>query len=59
MPKFIVTQRSFINDRLIEPGAEVEFDPGTGEVAENLEPWLQPVKSSSNTAAETGAGKEG
>ncbi len=55
MPKFIVTQRSFINNALLEPGAEVEYDSGTGEVADNLEP----VKSSSRTAAETGAGKEG
>jgi hypothetical protein len=54
MPKFIVTQRSFINNRLLEPGAEVEYDPGKGcEVAENLEP-----KSSSSKAGET-AGKEG
>ncbi|WP_443747240.1 hypothetical protein [Asticcacaulis solisilvae] len=54
MPKFIVTQRSFINNALQEPGAEVEYDPGKGcEVADNLEP----VKSSSK-AADTGAGKE-
>jgi len=54
MPKFIVTQRSFINNKLLEAGTEVEFDPGSGEVAENLEP----VKSSPKAAAETGAGKE-
>lgn len=54
MPKFIVTQRSFINNNLLEPGTEVEYDPGIGEVADNLEP----MKSSSKTAAETGAGKE-
>jgi len=54
MPKFIVTQRSFINNTLLEPGAEVEYDPGKGcEVADNLEP-----KKSSSGAAETAAGKE-
>ena len=54
MPKFIVTQRSFINNALQEPGAEVEYDPGKGEVAENLDP----VKPSSK-AADMAAVKEG
>lgn len=35
MPKYIATELSFINDRLVQPGEEVEYD---GEASENLVP---------------------
>lgn len=43
MPKYIVLEKSFINNVLYEAGAEVEFDPGVDEngkqnpVADNLQ----------------------
>lgn len=42
MPRYLVLQRSFIDFRLVEPGAEIEY---SGKPDSNLEPLDDDAKS--------------
>lgn len=37
MARYRVLERSFINNHIVEEGAVIDYDPGDGEVAGNLE----------------------
>jgi hypothetical protein len=47
--RFIVRERSFIDNRLVEPGEEIDYD---GEASANLEPVGKPVRGRQRPVAE-------
>jgi hypothetical protein len=50
MPRYIVTQLSYIGGRLVEPGEEVEYD---GKPGSALEPVDAPAKGRGRKTAAT------
>lgn len=53
MARYKVLEKSFINDRIVEEGDEIDYDPPEGtEVSENLECLDPPAPSGRAKAAE-------